>query len=189
MNNSLILVAAQFAAEMHGGQMRRGAVKEPYIVHPLRVAEIVSEAGFGDEVVAAALLHDVLEDTNAVHADLAMMFGNEIADVVLELTDDPDAEALGIQSRKSAQAEKAAGMSVAAKAVKIADQMDNVRDMGQNPPVGWSAAKRIAYIDSAARVVGSAVFSCNDQRLYILGEIFDRVYVDANSRVVGVVGY
>src|SRR3954451_4618933 len=88
---SEILKAAAYAADKHRfGKPRKGADAAPYINHPLAVANLLaSEAAIEDLVVLqAALLHDVVEDTPTPLSELALVFGEEVAGVVAEVTDD-----------------------------------------------------------------------------------------------------
>src|SRR5690242_21150845 len=87
---ALILRAASFAARKHSGQRRKGAEAEPYINHPLEVARLIADEGGVDDpaVLAAALLHDTVEDTKTTPAELRSTFGEEIAALVAEMTDD-----------------------------------------------------------------------------------------------------
>ena len=81
--------ALSFADERHAGQQREiyGA---PFVTHPLEVACLLHEAGYGDDVVAAGVLHDVVEDTTAERGDLEERFGREVARLVAAVTDDPE---------------------------------------------------------------------------------------------------
>ena len=85
-----ILKAAHFAAEKHAGQRRKGAAAEPYINHLLEVAELASGAipEPDTNLVIAALLHDTIEDAGVTKEQLLQVFGSDVADVVLEVTDD-----------------------------------------------------------------------------------------------------
>src|ERR1035437_2368528 len=85
-----VLKAAHFAAQKHAGQRRKGAAAEPYINHLLEVAELVSSALAEPDtnLVIAALLHDAVEDTGTTKEELAETFGSDVADLVMEVTDD-----------------------------------------------------------------------------------------------------
>jgi guanosine-3',5'-bis(diphosphate) 3'-pyrophosphohydrolase len=84
-----VLRAAAFAAEKHRHQRRKDAEASPYINHPIQLAYILVQAGIEDPVVlAAALLHDTIEDTNTTQDELEIVFGYEIANIVVECTDD-----------------------------------------------------------------------------------------------------
>src|ERR1700722_20011636 len=78
--NSAIHDALNFAVQAHNTQLR--ASGEPYIIHPVAVAEIVASWGLDYEAVMAALLHDVVEDTNATVEDLTEKFGPKVAELV-----------------------------------------------------------------------------------------------------------
>lgn len=118
--------AASFAARAHAGQVRKDGAT-PYVAHPFRVAMTVRDVfGVDDEVaLAAALLHDVIEDTTADYDDLAQAFGADVADVVAALTKDMR------RSRDAREAEYDANLARApwqARVVKLADVYDNVSD-------------------------------------------------------------
>src|SRR5580658_2784011 len=85
-----VMRAAHFAAAQHSGQRRKGAAAEPYINHLIEVAELVSAASAkpDTELIIAALLHDVIEDTDVTQRELTDRFGADIAHLVAELTDD-----------------------------------------------------------------------------------------------------
>lgn len=148
---AFVLRAARFAAERHSGQRRKDAAASPYINHPLALAAILAEAGIDDrDVLAAALLHDTVEDTDTTLDEIATAFGAAVAETVAEVTDDkrlPKAE------RKRLQVVKAPHKSLAAKLVKIADKTVNLRDIASSPPADWPEERQLAYFDWAAEVV------------------------------------
>jgi guanosine-3',5'-bis(diphosphate) 3'-pyrophosphohydrolase len=149
---SLILAAIAFAAEKHRHQRRKDAEASPYINHPIALAQVLSvEAGIDDpEVICAALLHDTIEDTDTTPEELRSVFGEAIARIVEEVTDD---QTLPKDERKRLQIEHAAHVSDKAKLVKLADKICNLRDIFASPPADWSAARRHEYIDWSAAVV------------------------------------
>src|SRR5947209_3185743 len=83
--------AIAFARAHHGGQ-RRAADGASFLVHPLEVASLLERSRYPDHVVAAAVLHDVLEDTDAERAELEARFGSEVAELVSVVSDDPSIE-------------------------------------------------------------------------------------------------
>jgi guanosine-3',5'-bis(diphosphate) 3'-pyrophosphohydrolase len=149
---SIVLAASAFAAHKHRDQRRKGADASPYINHPIAVANVLAnEAGITDATtLAAALLHDTIEDTDTTVEELEGEFGREIAAVVLEVTDD---KKLPKQVRKRLQIEHAATLSRPAKLVKLADKICNLRDMSRSPPVDWSIERRAEYFAWAKNVV------------------------------------
>ncbi|MBS1677280.1 MAG: HD domain-containing protein [Actinobacteria bacterium] len=86
--SGLVARALARAATAHAGQTRNGSGGLPYIEHPRMVAATLAERGYPDEILAAALLHDVVEDSDATVADLRAEFGEEIAGLVAVLSDD-----------------------------------------------------------------------------------------------------
>jgi (p)ppGpp synthase/HD superfamily hydrolase len=152
MSDAILLTrAALTAAEAHKGQTRKGG-EVPYVNHVIEVAYLVAEAGGTPEMVAAALLHDTVEDTDATEATIAAAFGPCIATLVRGMTDAPGWEGLPRDERKRRQADHMATAPRAVKRIKIADQTSNVRDVGRLPK-GWDPADARAYIAGAARVV------------------------------------
>jgi guanosine-3',5'-bis(diphosphate) 3'-pyrophosphohydrolase len=91
MNHNLVIKAAVYAAEKHKYQRRKGFNQVPYINHPLKVAMLLADAGEeGENLIIAAILHDVIEDTDASYEEIATEFNKEIADIVIEVTDDKE---------------------------------------------------------------------------------------------------
>jgi GTP diphosphokinase / guanosine-3',5'-bis(diphosphate) 3'-diphosphatase len=147
-----ILTAAAFAAEKHRRQRRKDKEASPYINHPIAVARLLAAEGSVADVavLSAALLHDTVEDTDTTFEELERVFGAAIASIVRELTDD---KLLPKEERKRLQVEHAANASPAAKLVKLADKICNLRDMSAAPPAGWSLERKREYFDWAREVV------------------------------------
>jgi len=136
---SLILKALEFAAVKHRDQRRKDKDASPYINHPIALANVLwQEGGVTDPlVIAAALLHDTVEDTETTWQELRGEFGDEVAEVVLEVT---DVKWLRKNVRKRLQVAKARHASERARLVKLADKICNLRDVAAHPPEGWSLA-------------------------------------------------
>ena len=131
MRNKL-LEAVVFAAEAHKHQKRRGK-QGSYICHPLRVSWALSLAGASEIAVIAGVLHDTVEDTEVTIAEIETLFGGAVAEVVSQVTDD---DTLPREERKQATIDKALVLSNHAALVKLADCLDNRRDMINRPPKG-----------------------------------------------------
>ena len=99
--------------------------------------------------MAAAVLHDTVEDTATLPAELAAVFNADIASLVLEVTDD---KSLDKAVRKKLQVEHAAAKSERAKFVKLADKTSNLRSLVKSPPDDWSDQRRREYLDWALEV-------------------------------------
>ena len=146
-----VLRAAAFAAEKHRNQRRKDEEASPYINHPIQLAHILVQERIEDvEVLAAALLHDTIEDTNTSLEELEIVFGYEIAGIVAECTDD---KTLSKLERKQAQIDHASHISHKARLVKLADKIANVNDIHDAPPAGWSLERKREYFDWAKKVV------------------------------------
>jgi guanosine-3',5'-bis(diphosphate) 3'-pyrophosphohydrolase len=149
---SLILKALEFAALKHRDQRRKDAQASPYINHPIALANVLAREGEVTDpvVLAAALLHDTLEDTQTTPAELRDSFGETVARIVEEVTDD---KTLPKAERKRRQVEHAESLSREAKLVKLADKICNVRDVAAHPPAKWDLARRREYFDWAKEVI------------------------------------
>lgn len=149
-----LLSALTFAAERHSRQRRKDKDQTPYINHPIAVASVLAEIGGVTDIVTlqAALLHDTIEDTETPYGDLMVRFGQEVADIVQEVTDDKSLPKL---ARKQLQIEHGPQLSPKARLVKLADKICNVRDVVNNPPHDWSAERRHDYFEWATAVVES----------------------------------
>lgn len=170
MTTANVLRAAMFAAEKHKNQRRKDADASPYINHPIALAHVLAnEGGVNDvEVLCAALLHDTIEDTETTADELRMVFGEVVAGIVLEVSDD---KSLSKSERKRLQVEHAAQASPQAKLVKLADKICNLRDLLASPPADWSAERKQAYFEWAAQVV-SGLRGVNSE----LELVFDALY-------------
>lgn len=128
--------ALEFAAKAHGEQMRK-FTEEPYIEHPKRVAEIVRTVPHTSEMIAAAYLHDVVEDTSVGIEEIQERFGAKVAKLVEELTDEymkVNYPHLNRRARKDREVERQAKISEEAKTIKLADVIDNTPDIVKNDP-------------------------------------------------------
>ena len=152
MSATAIVKAAQFAAEKHKNQRRKDADASPYINHPLALASVLAvEGGIENpDVICAALLHDTIEDTKTSAEELEAIFGGKVTGIVLEVTDNKN---LDKAVRKEEQVRHAPHISAEAKLVKLADKICNLRDILASPPADWSAERKRAYFEWAARVV------------------------------------
>jgi len=148
----LVIRAAAFAAHKHRDQRRKDAGATPYINHPLALARILSvEGGVIDPVtIAAALLHDTIEDTETTPEELEAEFGADIRSIVEQVTDD---KTLPKAARKQAQVDHAGHISHRAQLVKLADKIANLRDVATAPPDRWDLQRRQEYFDWGKRVI------------------------------------
>ena len=148
----LLLKALEFSAKKHTNQRRRDIDASPYINHPISLANILcNEAHVTDiSVICGALLHDTIEDTNTTPEEIAKEFGEDIRNIVMDVTDDKSLEKA---DRKRKQIEHAAHISDKAKLVKLADKISNLRDVANSPPPDWSLERRREYFDWAKQVI------------------------------------
>jgi (p)ppGpp synthase/HD superfamily hydrolase len=162
--------ALDFAAKKHVNQRRKGEFKEPYINHLTEVALLLAEATEGKDtnLVIAGLLHDCIEDQEVTHQELTRLFGDDVANLVAEVTDD---KSLHKQERKRLQAETAASKSERARLLKIADKTANLRSILHSPPEGWDDARKKEYFEWSKSVVDN----CRGINP-LLEQWFDEVY-------------
>jgi guanosine-3',5'-bis(diphosphate) 3'-pyrophosphohydrolase len=169
---ALLLKALAFAAAKHRDQRRKDAGASPYINHPIALADVLVNEGRVHEVtvLAAALLHDTLEDTETNPAEIEAGFGAAILRVVQEVSDD---KSLDKAERKRLQIEHAAELSREAKLVKLADKICNLRDVAESPPANWSLERKREYYDWAKQVI-DALRGVHRE----LEAVFDRAYAN-----------
>jgi GTP diphosphokinase / guanosine-3',5'-bis(diphosphate) 3'-diphosphatase len=152
MNNlANFLQAISFSAKKHRYQTRKGVDGEPYINHPIEVANILANTGKVTDfnILTAAVLHDTVEDTETTAEELTELFGEKVCSIVMEVTDD---KSLPKHERKLLQIEHSPHISPEAKQVKLADKISNVSDVLNNPP-DWTEERKREYIVWAKKVV------------------------------------
>jgi len=122
----LTQAAIEFASERHAGQRRR-ADEAPFVLHPIEAGAILERSGYPDHVIAAGVLHDVLEDTEAKRSDLEEQFGPEIAELVATVSDDPSIA--DTEAQKDDVRERVRQAGGPAQAVYAADKISKVREL------------------------------------------------------------
>ncbi len=122
--SDLLGEALETARKAHAGQLRRGSDGRPYIDHPLAVAELLLQLGHRDEVLAAALLHDVVEKSEIESGGLRERFGDEVADLVEALTEDKTIAEY--EERKREHRRRVGRAGGEAVAIFAADKLTNV---------------------------------------------------------------
>lgn len=126
MQSPLTKEAGDFARDRHAGQ-RRDADGEPAVLHPLEVGDLLDDAGYEDELVAAGILHEVIEDTDADRRELERRFGEQVAALVEALSDDPSID--DPRERRAALRAQVAAAGPAAAAVFAADKVSKAREL------------------------------------------------------------
>ena len=138
----LVEKARAIATEAHQGQVRKDD-GSPYIAHPIAVAEIVKTAGFSDVVIAAALVHDVLEDTDISEGELRTKLGDEVVNIVTAVSED---KSLTWEDRKAGYIASVVASNEAVWAVTCADKIHNtqcfLRSYAKEGPALWEKFNR-----------------------------------------------
>jgi (p)ppGpp synthase/HD superfamily hydrolase len=171
----LVSEAADFAARRHTGQQRKGRGSEPYVNHLAEVANLLSIAteGMDAELVAAGWLHDTIEDTATTCEELAQKFGERVAALVVEVTDDMT---LAKEKRRLRQIVDAPKKSPGAKLIKIADKISNIRARILPQPNQEERDDLIDYVTWAEKVVAG----CHGVNA-VLDRMFDETVRAARS--------
>ncbi|MBB1489523.1 HD domain-containing protein [Oceanospirillum sediminis] len=135
LNHPLVIKARDFASDAHGrhGQIRR-YTNEAYIVHPQAVVETVSRVLSEPEALAAAWLHDVVEDTDVELSDIELHFGEQVALLVDQLTTGPHSPHLSREQRKRKDRQQLGAACQIAKTIKLADIIDNTHTIADRDP-------------------------------------------------------
>lgn len=155
-------------------QHRKGCDQIPYINHTIRVAYIIQETAKENDpvILSAAILHDVLEDTDATEKELTDLFGSEVCSIVKEVTDDMT---LTYDDRKRLQIKKAPSLSRKAKIIKIADKISNIQDI-LTTDLNWSNRRKRKYVDWSEQVIAG----CRDVNPP-LEAAFDNIIAEAKK--------
>ncbi|HZF07724.1 MAG TPA: HD domain-containing protein [Thermoanaerobaculia bacterium] len=146
MQTANLLRALEFASERHSQQRRKGPSGVPYVNHPIEVASLL--AGLAEvedaDILIAAVLHDVLEDTETTPEEVAARFGERVLHLVGELSDD---KSQPLAVRRQLVLEHLESAEVAVKLIKLADLCSNI----QSVPVDWTNERLREYLDWSAR--------------------------------------
>ncbi|RCN38701.1 HD domain protein [Ancylostoma caninum] len=181
---ALVMKANDFAARRHRFQKRKDHQGTPYINHPIGVAYILTNEAkvFDAATLAAALLHDTVEDTKTTLEEIKEQFGQEVHDIVKECTDD---KSLPKEVRKKSQIENAPHHShkvfffhfydvlKLAKLVHLADKLYNLRDLERATPVGWDRRRVKEYFKWSKEVV-AAMKGTNENLEMLLDDIINK---------------
>ena len=132
--------AIQFATEAHGDQVRKYC-GSPYITHPIAVARIVESVEHTEEMIAAAILHDVVEDTPVTIDEIETEFGPVVAELVHFLTDVSVLADGNRAHRKQLDREHNAKGPAGAQTIKVADLIHNSSDIAKQDPKFWATYK------------------------------------------------
>ena len=151
MSNQLPELASAFARKAHEGQTRK-YTGDPYYSHVERVAALVAEHADRQELIAAAFLHDTIEDCGVSYEEIAQQFGYDVADIVQALTNDEERK--NKMGKVSYMIDKLTNMNPDALLVKLCDTLNNmtetqsahqahqyfliVEGVLKNPPLGWN---------------------------------------------------
>jgi len=154
--------AVDFAEQRNAGQ-RRASDHAPFLMHPLEVASMLDRAGYPEPVVAAAVLHDVLEDTDAKRQELEASFGPEVSDLVAAVSDDPaieDEEERKEELRR--RVERAGGYATA---VYAADKIAKVRELRVSLAAGMPQDEAHAKLERYRRSLETVEASIPGSRM------------------------
>lgn len=155
---TLIQKAYKFAETAHEGQVRK-YTGEPYINHPTLVAQMVKDRGYADEVVASALLHDVVEDTPVTLEDVEREFGARVASLVEMVTDVSRRSDGNRRVRKEIDRQHLALADAEGQTIKLADLIDNSRTIVERD-------KNFAKVYMAEKKLLLEVLTKGDKVLY-----------------------
>ncbi len=182
-----LLSAVSFACKAHVDQRRKNKEGAPYVNHPVSVATFLSQAGITDvNVLCAAVLHDTVEDTATSLYTLSNTFGDDVASFINECSDD---KSLAKVERKKLQIEHFRGASCEAKCIKLADKLDNLTSLLNDPPLMWSPQVVKGYALWSWAVVSSntdyhnATFKDACKRLYAqVKDVIEALGVDVTRQ-------
>ncbi|WP_172330218.1 HD domain-containing protein [Mangrovicoccus sp. HB161399] len=169
--------ALVFASRAHANQRRKGAAQEPYVNHLIEVMELVARATDGGDVelMIAALMHDVLEDTPVTAAELTAAFGARVTRIVEDCSDDMS---LPKSERREHRIASMPGKPADSRMVKMADVISNIRAVVISAPAGWTADRKLQYLADCRRLVEAGKGASAR-----LEEIFRQTAADAEDAI------
>lgn len=178
----LVSRAAQYARMAHKGMgfVSVNGHDRPQIEHLQEVADLIWASGGSDIEIAAAWLHDSVEDTSVTLEDIRNEFGEEVANLVHDLTDPEELKHLPTAERKNKQAERICNECESARKIKLADQTSNVRCVTVDPKAEWTLEGCRNYALGAMKIADQ----CKGLNP-ILDAAFDREYSRAQE-VLGI---
>ena len=153
--------ALKFSTAAHAAvNQKRKYTGEDYIVHPIAVSNLVKENGGTDEMIAAALLHDTVEDTDVTREQIAEEFGWKIFKLVVELTDVTKPEDGNRATRKAIEAKRLGMASKEAQTIKLADLIDNTKTIFKHDPKFAKVyiQEKIALLEAMDKVHGTDLY-------------------------------
>ncbi|MEG3128955.1 HD domain-containing protein [Pantoea cypripedii] len=160
MRDSLEDQARRYATQAHAAAgQRRKYTDEPYIVHPAAVTELVRSVTDDEAMLAAAWLHDTVEDTPSTLQDIESHFGPRVAELVDMLTDSAQPQAKNRTARKLAHFRHTAQASPEAQTIKLADIIDNTRAIVQFDP----SFARVYLVEKQVQI---QLLNVGDKRLW-----------------------
>ncbi len=179
VNMEKVIEAAWFAARKHTHQRRKNIEDIPYINHLLEVANLLTSEGkvTDEDILSAALLHDTIEDTGTGKAEILSVFGPNVLNYVLEVTDD---KALPKAERKRMQVKHAHSLSEGATLIKLADRISNLRSIAAEAPKGWTVDRQLEYFNWSWQV-----FEQLPKTDSPLGDLFRKVFEEGLHIVSG----
>ncbi len=154
---ALARAALDFASSGHYGQ-RRDADDLPYVMHPIEVAAMLHDCGYPDEVVAAGILHDVLEDTSAERLELERRFGVRVAALVATLTEDDSIR--DARERKAALRRSIAEAGGSAAAIFAADKVSKAHELrllAERGPLGDELELKLRHYEESLEMLDEVI--------------------------------
>tara|TARA_B100000902_G_scaffold11500_1_gene14011 strand:- start:2879 stop:3394 length:516 start_codon:yes stop_codon:yes gene_type:complete len=164
--NSQLYKAFYFAYKAHGNQKRK-YTGDPYMMHPLAVAQIVKDYGGTEEMQMAAFLHDVVEDTHIAIVDIEQNFGLKVANLVGWLTDISRPTDGNRSVRKAIDRKHSADSPAEAQFIKLADLLDNTKSIVEHDPKFAKVylKEKELLLDAMDKVHDTELFSVVSQQI------------------------
>lgn len=180
--SSAVHKARNLATERHAHLTLYNVARSPAITHIAEVAGYIEHHGGTEDMIAAAWLHDIVEDTDVTLEQIEEWFGPVIATYVDGLTDPPHFAPLPLDRRKPMQAERLKAKSDEVKRIKVCDQLSNVLRVINDPPTDWDEATQFLYIRGARQITEVCRGLCPE-----LDKLFDDAYEQACRKYEGVI--
>lgn len=152
--------ALAFSANAHSEQRRKDSIGTPYINHPIDLFRTLSFLPSTTKTrLIGCILHDVVEDTTVTSDNIKIRFGEEVANLVMEVTND---KTLTSEDSKLHELERAKTLSLSAALIRIADKISNIGDINKDQPVKWDLERKIKYCKWAKQLVENITIEHED---------------------------
>jgi GTP diphosphokinase / guanosine-3',5'-bis(diphosphate) 3'-diphosphatase len=171
----IVTRAIYFTSVKYSDKHRKNMQDVPHINHPIEVCNFLCNIGgiTNHVMLCAAILHDILENTKTTYFELVEKFGEDVANIVLECTDNDE---FNEEKRKRLQLRHAHDYSDNAKLIKLADEWSTIKTLLENPPNEWTTDRILGYVKWSCKYC-MQMYGTNDNIDNALKKLFEQMHI------------